>query len=75
MMKNRRSADLYESAYLRFFTCSETGLAGFEPTITESKSIALPLGYSPLNVNIVCVEADGLYIRSIKKKKKQEVAH
>src|SRR3954452_8698804 len=23
------------------------GLAGFEPTITESKSVALPLGYSP----------------------------
>jgi hypothetical protein len=25
------------------------GLAGFEPTITESKSVALPLGYSPTN--------------------------
>ena len=25
-----------------------TGLAGFEPTVTESKSVALPLGYSPL---------------------------
>ena len=23
------------------------GLAGLEPTITESKSVALPLGYSP----------------------------
>jgi hypothetical protein len=23
------------------------GLAGFKPTITESKSVALPLGYSP----------------------------
>src|SRR3954453_1180724 len=23
------------------------GLAGFEPTITEQKSVALPLGYSP----------------------------
>lgn len=23
------------------------GLAGFEPTMTESKSVALPLGYSP----------------------------
>ena len=25
-----------------------TGLAGFEPGVTESKSVALPLGYSPL---------------------------
>ena len=25
-----------------------TGLAGFEPRVTESKSVALPLGYSPL---------------------------
>ena len=24
------------------------GLAGFEPTMTESKSVALPLGYSPI---------------------------
>lgn len=75
MMKNRRSADFYESAYLRFFTCSETGLAGFEPTITESKSIALPLGYSPSNVNIVCAEEDALCIGNIYFSKKQEVAH
>ena len=25
-----------------------TGLAGFEPAITEPKSVALPLGYSPI---------------------------
>jgi hypothetical protein len=25
------------------------GLAGFEPTIKESKSFALPLGYSPIS--------------------------
>lgn len=25
-----------------------TGVAGFEPTITESKSVALPFGYTPL---------------------------
>lgn len=75
MMKNEDPLIYTNQLIFGFSTCSETGLAGFEPTITESKSIALPLGYSPLNVNIVCVEADGLYIRSIFFSKKQEVAH
>ena len=40
-----------------------TGLAGFEPTITESKSIALPLGYSPSDVITVCASGADLYIQ------------
>jgi hypothetical protein len=27
------------------------GLAGFEPTIKESESFALPLGHSPINIS------------------------
>lgn len=33
-----------------------TGLAGFEPTMTESKSVALPLGYSPKMGRLMGIE-------------------
>lgn len=31
------------------------GVGGVEPPITESKSVALPLGYTPIKVLYLCI--------------------
>ena len=46
----RTKKDLDEISSRSFVIYDMTGVAGFEPTMVESESTALPLGDTPLNV-------------------------